>query len=84
MTCVFATLSLIKIFTLNVIDILQRVLQGTNGSSPEAVEEVSFLYNTYVTSLYWSAATVTSTGYGDVRAYTIPEKVFSVFVMIIG
>ena len=64
--------------------ILQKVLRATNGFDRDAVAEVTFLDNTYVTSLYWSAATVTSTGYGDVRAYTIPEKIFSIFVMVIG
>jgi len=59
-------------------------LRETNGTDPSSITLVSFLDNTYVTSLYWSATTVTSTGYGDVRAYTVSEKVFAVISMLIG
>lgn len=37
-----------------------------------------------MTSLYWASATATSTGYGDVHAYTIAEKVYSIGAMIVG
>eukprot|EP00794_Sanderia_malayensis_P016547 gene16547-18222_t len=38
----------------------------------------------YLTCLYWSAITVTSTGYGDIHAVTTKEKWYSVVCMLIG
>ena len=36
----------------------------------------------YTASLYWATATLTFTGYGDVRPSTLFEKFFSVVVML--
>jgi hypothetical protein len=38
----------------------------------------------YISALYWAAATVTSTGYGDVHAVTVPEMWFAILIMLIG
>lgn len=40
--------------------------------------------DSYVISLYWSVATVTSTGYGDISAVNELEKIYSVIAMIVG
>ena len=40
--------------------------------------------DTYVTALYWSLATMSTIGYGDIHAVNVFERVFSVFVMITG
>ena len=40
--------------------------------------------DTYVTALYWSLATMSTIGYGDIQAVNVFERVFSVFVMITG
>ena len=41
------------------------------------------LFN-YVVSMYWSCATLTSTGYGDISAMSRREEVIAMFVMIAG
>ncbi|XP_051790258.1 uncharacterized protein LOC127529714 [Erpetoichthys calabaricus] len=38
----------------------------------------------YSKSIYWSAATLTSAGYGDVRAYTTLEKIICVTIGFLG
>ena len=38
----------------------------------------------YITSLYWSFATITTVGYGDVSATTIAERVFAIVAVISG
>lgn len=38
----------------------------------------------YVDSLYWSFTTMTSTGYGDVRAVNLGEKCFAIVTMLLG
>ena len=34
--------------------------------------------------MYWTIATMTSTGYGDVSAHTVMEMVYASFVMVVG
>ena len=50
-----------------------------NVTSPNS----SGLHN-YLVSLYWTAATTTSTGYGDVRAANNTERLFAVAAMLTG
>ncbi|XP_077973712.1 uncharacterized protein LOC120347089 isoform X1 [Styela clava] len=50
----------------------------------DVTDEVRHLVPRYVISLYWAAHSSFSTGFGDVHAFTITEKVFSVFAMLIG
>lgn len=38
----------------------------------------------YVTSLYFSAVTLTSTGFGDIHAQTVAEKLFVMVVTLVG
>lgn len=38
----------------------------------------------YVTSLYWAMTTLSTTGYGDLSAYTMPERIWTVFFMLIN
>ena len=50
---------------------------GLSTSSPSAVHD-------YILSLYWASATLTSVGYGDVRAHNVREMVFALVVQLIG
>ena len=38
----------------------------------------------YITSAYWVFSTLTTVGYGDITAYTVGEKQYSLIVMAIG
>ena len=38
----------------------------------------------YLTSLYFTTTTISTVGYGDISGNTIVEKIFCIFVMIIG
>ena len=38
----------------------------------------------YITTVYWTIATMTSTGYGDVAAHSIIEMIYASFVMMVG
>lgn len=46
-------------------------------------ESISHTAN-YINSLYWSVTTITTVGYGDVVPQTIPEKIYTIFAMLIG
>ena len=41
-------------------------------------------FEIYVQTLYWAAATMTSTGYGDITAKTTRGEFIVLFVLIIG
>lgn len=38
----------------------------------------------YVTALYFTCSSLTSVGFGNVSANTLPEKIFSIITMLIG
>lgn len=38
----------------------------------------------YITALYFTVSSLTSVGFGNVSANTFYEKVFAVFMMLIG
>uniref|UniRef100_W5MTF2 Cyclic nucleotide-gated potassium channel n=1 Tax=Lepisosteus oculatus TaxID=7918 RepID=W5MTF2_LEPOC len=48
----------------------------------EHLEYVSYFSELYAYAFYWTLATFTTTGYGDIRACTYAEMCFSIFVMI--
>ncbi|XP_077978719.1 uncharacterized protein LOC144434138 [Glandiceps talaboti] len=49
-----------------------------------ANEGKSCILQQYCDCIYWCVATMTSTGYGDIHAYSIGEMLFASFVMIVG
>jgi len=38
----------------------------------------------YLTSVYWAFSTLTTVGFGDISAYTTPERIFSILCMVAG
>jgi CRP-like cAMP-binding protein len=38
----------------------------------------------YITSVYWATTTLTTVGYGDIKAHNTNERIFSSFAMVIG
>jgi len=38
----------------------------------------------YIASLYWAAATMSSTGYGDIHAHNTESQLIAIVVMLIG
>merc|ERR1711881_421492 len=63
-------------------EIISRIQATTNSTA--ILNDIDFHNNRLLNSLYWSMATASSTGYGDIRAYSLAEKIFSVFAMFIG
>lgn len=51
------------------------------GSVMENFEQDT-LFVRYVTSMYWSITTLTTTGYGDLHAVSTQEKIFDIFYML--
>ena len=42
------------------------------------------MFHRYITALYWSFATITTVGYGDVSATTVAERAFAILAVISG
>ena len=41
-------------------------------------------WQNYVTASYYIITTVTTVGYGDIHATTTSERIFSIFIMVLG
>jgi len=41
-------------------------------------------FDLYMHSVYWTLTTVTTVGYGDVSAFSLPERLYNLFIMFIG
>nr|XP_054756976.1 uncharacterized protein LOC129263078 [Lytechinus pictus] len=50
---------------------------GYRGNEP-------YIFYRYCDTIYWAVATLTSTGYGDIHAYSVPELIFASMVMVFG
>lgn len=42
------------------------------------------VFDLYMTSFYFTVTTVLTVGYGDITAYSIGEKFFCIFLMLVG
>ncbi|GBG25384.1 Potassium voltage-gated channel subfamily H member 6 [Hondaea fermentalgiana] len=51
------------------------------GFSPDDDQDVS---SKYISSLYWSFTTMTTVGYGDISPTSDPERIYAIFIMIMG
>eukprot|EP01052_Picozoa_sp_SAG31_P001659 SAG31_NODE_56_length_29726_cov_41.443312_9_plen_999_part_00 len=61
-----------------------QVLVGWVGQHyADAANNTSF-GSRYLTSMYFSFMTMTTVGYGDISATTVPEKIYCIFAMMIG
>ena len=52
--------------------------------SEDLIGHYATLSNRYVSSLYWAFSSLTTVGFGDIRAHSDMEKLFSIVVMICG
>ncbi|XP_063956559.1 cyclic nucleotide-gated cation channel-like [Lytechinus pictus] len=50
---------------------------GYRGNEP-------YIFYRYCDTIYWAVATLTSTGYGDIHVYSVPELIFASMVMVFG
>ncbi|CAK89996.1 unnamed protein product (macronuclear) [Paramecium tetraurelia] len=57
--------------------------EGDTWVAQSNLKEAS-LYNQYIASFEWSLQTLTTVGYGDIRATTTEERIFAIIWMIFG
>ncbi len=50
----------------------------------DGINENQTVLSNYISALYWTTTTLTTVGYGDIVPHTNIEKLYSIFVMIIG
>lgn len=41
-------------------------------------------YDLYLSAMYFTVTTVLTVGYGDISAYSVAEKIFCIFLMVVG
>lgn len=58
----------------------------TGANDPTETADFADLskWDVYVAAVYWATATVSTVGYGDVAAVTLPERLVATAVMIVG
>mmetsp|Transcript_14480 Transcript_14480/g.24537 ORF Transcript_14480/g.24537 Transcript_14480/m.24537 type:complete len:664 (+) Transcript_14480:135-2126(+) len=54
------------------------------GSLPGADETMAPLTERYVAAAYWAFTTMTTVGYGDIKANSVAERSFAILGMIVG
>ena len=59
-------------------------LRGSISWVYELEMQDSVFAKRYIASLYWALVTITSTGYGDVLAVTVPERAYNCIVTLFG
>lgn len=59
-------------------------LTWTNVGFPDDFKYNCTVFDQYVASYYWATTTMLSIGYGDVHAYNNSERIYSMFVFLIG
>ena len=55
-----------------------------SGSWAQHIGNISVGTDEYIASLYWAAATMSSTGYGDIHAHDASSQLIAVLVMFVG
>lgn len=60
-------------------DSITNPCDDVDGINPDHL-----LYEQYIPSVYWAMTVLTTTGYGDITPANTNEKIFTIFVFIIG
>ncbi|XP_071497085.1 uncharacterized protein [Diadema antillarum] len=54
------------------------------STPPDYTGTEPHIFHRYCDTIYWAVATLTSTGYGDIHANSVPELAFASMVMVFG